>query len=679
MRIGIDVGGTFTDLIMAEEDGSNTTAVKTLSTSSPADGILTALSKGEVDLSAVTTLVFGSTIAINALVENKAAPVGTISNVGFRDVLELRRIWREHLFGSFWQRPAAMVPRRLRREVACRINVAGEETQPLDTEGLLAQARFLVDNGVQSIAISFLHSHLNDVHERQARDLLAAEFPDLCVAISSEESPEIGEYERMSTTVVAAALKPLLAQELSTLEDALRRQGMRGDIHVMKSNGGVMSIAAAQRKPHELVQSGPAGGVAAARRWGAALDLPNLITLDVGGTTADVSLIRAGKATMARRMELEWDVPVRGSLVDIHSVGAGGGSIAWVDAAGRPRLGPGSAGSRPGPACLGRGGTQTTVTDAALLAGWLNGGNFAGGEIPLDASLSSEAVRSGGLSPALGAATDGEAGAAVLALAANAIAEKIRALTVKHGEDPRDYALFVYGGAGGLFGADVADSLGVGRVVLPPNSSVLSAWGGLLADEEHDYARTVLCAIGDVDFAHLDTLARGMLDQARVDFGSDEFEADFLFDLRYEGQSHELTVPGGVPVTAETLRAAADEFTRLHQHHYGHIRPEDRVEIAALRLHAHRPLLADESRLLAAPAGDGTGELRPAAARRVYRHPRQVADWPVVSRDAMRPGHTVAGPAVVEDATSTLVVPAGWGVEVGKLGEINVIKQGSTS
>lgn len=679
MRIGIDVGGTFTDLIMAEEEGSRTSAVKTLSTSSPADGILTALRKGDVDLASVTTLVFGSTIAINALVQNKSATVGTISNAGFRDVLELRRIWREHLFGSFWQRPAAMVPRRLRREVACRLDVRGEETQPLDTAGLLEQTRFLVANGVQSIAISFLHAHVNDVHERQARDLLAEAFPDLSVSISSEESPEIGEYERISTTVVAAALKPLLAHELSRLEDALRRQGLRGSIHVMKSNGGVMTMEAAQRKPHELVQSGPSGGVSAARRWGGALDLPNLITLDVGGTTADVSLIRAGKPTMARRMELEWDVPVRVSLIDIHSVGAGGGSIAWVDAAGRPRLGPGSAGSTPGPACLGRGGTQTTVTDAALLAGWLNGTNFAGGEIALDVARARAALQSDGLSAALGTVTDGEAGAAVLALAASAIAEKIRALTVKHGEDPRDYALFVYGGAGGLFGADVAEHLGMERVVLPPNSAVLSAWGGLLADEEHDYARTVLRAVNDVDLGYLDELADGMLAQAQADFESGAFDADFLFDLRYEGQSHVLTVPGATPVTADTLQAAATAFEHLHQHHYGHTRPEDRVEIAAIRLHAHRPLLTDDSRLLVAPDNGDGQQLHSDSLRPVYRHPGQVAEWQVVARDAMCPGHAVPGPVVVEDGTSTLIAPPGWSVQVGELGDINVIKQGSAS
>jgi len=671
-RVGIDVGGTFTDLVWADAASGETRAIKTLSTASPVEGILAAIEKGGFELADVESLVFGSTVAINALVEKKHAVVGTIGNEGFRDTLELRRIWREHLFGSFWERPESMVPRRLRREVRGRISVDGAELVPLDEDGLLREVGHLIERGVESVAISFLHSHVNDAHERRAREIIEASHPELTVSISSEESPELGEYERLSTTVVAAALKPLIARELDKLVTKLRAAGLRGSIHVMKSNGGVMSVEAARRKPHELVQSGPSGGVSAARRWGAEVGAPNIITLDVGGTTADVSLIRGGRATVARRLDLAWDVPVRVSLVDIRSVGAGGGSIAWVDAAGAPRLGPASAGSRPGPACFGQGGEHTTVTDAAVLAGWLNAGNFAGGELALDVERSHEAVERDGLRAAVHAETDAAAGAAILAIGANAIAEQIRALTVKHGEDPRDFALFVYGGAGGLFGADVAAALGIERVILPPNSSVLSAWGGLLADEEHDYARTMMRAASDMHPDQIMADIEAMLAQARLDFGGEDFAAEVSLDMRYDGQSHVLTVPIPLPVTVDALRAVPTLFEELHERRYGHSRPEDGIEVTGIRLHARRRLIAGDSNLIvpstsSIPMGD-------VPTRPVHRHPGAVSPWPTIPRDAMKPGTALPGPAIVEDGSSTLVVSDEWLITVGDLGEINMTK-----
>lgn len=673
MRVGIDVGGTFTDVIIVDGSGGIATA-KTLSTANPVDGILDGLTKSGVDPAAVSALVFGSTIATNALVEKKTAPVGVITTDGFRDTLELRRLWRKHLFGSFWDRPEALVPRRFRRTVAGRIDPRGVQTTPLDEAALAREADYLYGKGIRSVAISFLHSHVNPAHEVRAREVIGTRHPDMAVSISSEINPESGEYERLSTTVVVAALKPILDERLSALEAQLRAVGMTGDIHVMKSNGGVMSVATAREKPHELVQSGPSGGVAAARHWGALLGIDNIITLDVGGTTADVSLIRSGRPRLVRRVELEWDIPVRVSLVDIHSVGAGGGSIAAVDAAGAPRLGPRSAGSVPGPACLGRGGTEPTVTDAALLAGWLNGENFAGGEIPLDRSAAVTAVDDAGLPTAFRADRRESAAAGVLELAVNAIAEAIRALTVMHGEDPRDCALFIYGGAGGLFGADVADLLGIEHVVLPANSSVLSAWGGLLSNEEHDYVRSVTMPISRLDVARLTEFAGAMLAQATRDFGDDgrPFELEYALDLRYEGQSHELTVPIGAQLSSDVVTSAAKDFERLHRVHYGHVRPEDDVEIAALRLHASRPLTSDAAVLTAAPE---PGERLDAGTRTVYRYLASPAEWPVRERGSVGVGHSESGPLIVEDATSTLITPLGWRIRMGTYAEIQLKKE----
>jgi N-methylhydantoinase A/oxoprolinase/acetone carboxylase beta subunit len=360
-------------------------------------------------------------------------------------------------------------------------------------------------------------------------------------------------------------------------------------------------------------------------------------------------------------------------------VGAGGGSIASVAAAGHPRLGPRSAGSVPGPACIGKGGTDPTVTDAALLAGWLNDANFAGGEIVLDKRRSSDAIEAAGLPAALQVSTEFGASTGILTLAATAIAEAIRALTVKHGEDPRECSLFVYGGAGGLFGADVAEILDMERVVQPANASVLSAWGGLLSEEEHDYVRTITGPLSGLDSTALETHRQAMVEQARLDFdtgddGDASFDVEYSLDLRYEGQSHVLTVSIDSELTADSARIAGEMFEDQHQYLYGHRRPEDPVELVAFRMHAHRPVTPDAHESLAHSKPVAGAPNRHPDRRTVHRFGQVAAEWPIVDRTMLRPEECHVGPLIIEDASSTLVVPTGWRAIVGNLSEVNIIR-----
>ncbi len=547
------MGGTFTDVYAFDAEGGAHTA-KAPTTADGIGGVLAALREvGE--LAEIEALAFGSTIATNALTERRLARTGLLATAGFRDVLDVRRLWRRDLFGHAWERPPAIVPRHLRLEVRERLDWLGQEVVPLAEEDVEAAAVAFAAEGVEAVAVSFLFSYLDPAHELRAAAILEARLPGVPVLVSSAVNPERKEYERTSTTVIAAALSPIVDRALGTVEGELRRAGLRRPMRVMKSNGGVMSTAAARARPVEIVKSGPAGGASAGAFLAAALDEPNLILLDIGGTTADASLIVEGRPARAGQDTIEWDIPIRVPVVDIRSIGAGGGSIARLDAAGGLRVGPTSAGADPGPAAYGRGGTQATVTDAALAVGLLDPERFLGGRMALDRAAARAALAP--LAAGLGLSPEA-AGAAVLHLAATEMAALVREITVDRGLDPRDFALVAFGGAGPLFVGALVEELGLRRAIVPPGAGTLSAMGGAFADITFDFVRSESAAVGDVDpaavaaaFAELVARARDALALEGVADGEIARSAD----LRYAGQWHAIEVPLGADDPLEARRA----------------------------------------------------------------------------------------------------------------------------
>lgn len=680
VQIGIDVGGTFTDLFALEPESGRTIVAKAPSSRDIVSGVIAVLETSGIPFADIQFITHGSTVATNALVQQRNAPVGLLVTAGFRDVPETRRLWREHLFGNFWDRPPALVRRKLRREIPERVDRGGRVLVPLDDDAVRREVLFLRDHGVQSIAICFLFSFLNPDHERQAEAIAREVYPDAFITLSYDVNPEIKEYERMSTTLVAASLKPVVDDYLAKLEDRLRQEGITSPIHIMKSNAGIMSAGAARRKPAEVIKSGPAGGIASSRFYGALLGEPNLITIDIGGTTADVGLVREGQASVVHGEDLAWDIPVRVPMVDLKSIGAGGGSIAWRDRAGVLHVGPQSAGADPGPVCYGRGGREPTVTDAAITAGLLDPAYFLGGTIPLDAEAARRSIRDR-VACHFGW-SEMEAAAGLLHITVSNMAELVRELTINRGYDPRDFALMAFGGAGPLFAAMLAAEVGLQRVYIPRDPGVFSAWGGLFSDIVHDYARSYSGLLGSLDLDALRSLAELMRGEAARDFVGDGVSLDgpraeyrYDLDLRYRGQSHELTVPvGRNRMTAPGLREVGEQFALIHEQFYGHSRPEDPIEVTTLRLRAAWLTEKVSADRLRTPEADGA-DPQAKGARTAYFYGRgEIPAVPVYERSGLPRAFTRPGPLIVEEPQSTTVIPPGLRLLVGSTGEMLITR-----
>lgn len=660
--VGVDVGGTFTDVFLFEPEGE-TRASKAASTRDGIGGVLEAL-EGTVQLASVDALAFGSTIATNALVQRRLARVGLLTTAGFRDILDTRRLWRPQLFGHSWVRPLAVVPRRLRLECRERIDWQGRVMVPLQDEDVTAAAQRFKVLRVEAVAVAFLFSYLNPQHERRAAGLLQQVLTGIPIMLSHEVNPERHEYERTSTTAIAAGLAPIVRDALSLTEQRLRSAGLRRTMRVMKSNGGVMSPRAAWDRPVELVKSGPAGGASAGAFLADHLAEPNLILLDMGGTTADASLIIDGRPARTDVEMTEWDIPIRVPVVDIRSIGAGGGSIARLDAAGGLHVGPQSAGADPGPAAYGKWGGHPTVTDAAVVAGWLDPAYFLGGRIPLDAGAAAVALEP--VAEGLGFEVS-RAAAAVLHMTSTEMAALIRQITIDRGLDPRDFALVAFGGAGPMFIGALLEEVGLSRGFVPAGASTLSAMGGAFADVSFDYVRSLVGLVGDLAPARVRDSWQALLVQAGKDLEAEALrDAEYTtsVDLRYAGQWHELEIATDPD---EELGEAAKRFENEHERLWGHRRSEDPIEVVALRL----SVLA---RVPKAPLGrlGPKSEPTPKSSRPATFFPETHASVPVFERGALGAGWGREGPLIIEEPQTTSVVPPGFSVEVGSFGELVV-------
>jgi N-methylhydantoinase A len=679
-RIGVDIGGTFTDLVLLA--GGRVAAVgKALTT--PADPSV-AVAEGVARLLAeagpgrVGEVVHGTTLVANALIERKGAVTCLLTTRGVRDALEIRREHRYDLYDLFLQLPQPLVPRRRRWEVGERVLADGTVDRPLDESEVRRVARRARREGVEAVAVCFLHSYRHPDHERQAAAALARELPGVPVSASCEVVPELGEYVRASTTVANAYVRPLMDRYLETLARRLFEAGIAAPLHLMLSTGGLATVDTGRRFPIRLCESGPAAGALGAAFYGAAAGERDVLGFDMGGTTAKACLVEAGEPLLAREHEVarvyrfapESGLPLRVPVIDLIEIGAGGGSIARVDRFGLPKVGPESAGAEPGPACYGRGGDQPTVTDADLLLGYLDPGFFLGGEMDLDLEAARSAVGALGARLGLGPA---EAAAGVHQVVNESMAGAARMHSIERGRDVRRFALVATGGAGPVHAWGVARRLGIRRLVLPPSAGVASAFGMLTAPPAFDFARSlpaVLAAVGwaDVRAAIAEMRREGAAQLALAGVRPGDVALTLAADVRYRGQGEGVTVALGAGLGRRPAGQVREAFEAAYAGLYGRRPPGVEPEVLTWRVRVAGPRPALTSR----PGGTAPGPARKGR-RRVWSEERRgFVEADVWDRYRLAPGAVVAGPAVVEERESSAVIGSGGRGVVDEHGNLNV-------
>jgi N-methylhydantoinase A len=668
--VAIDIGGTFTDLIGFDDADRRFVQAKSLTTPAQlGQGVIDCIRKSALTAAAVDELIHGSTIAINTLIERKGAKTGLVVTRGTRDVYIIGRGNRPEAYSLFFHRHRPLVPRHLTREVDERLLSSGEVHVPLDRAGIAEACRVLAAEGVEAVAVCLLHSYVNPEHERIAGDMIRAAMPRAYVSLSHEILREYREFERTSTTVVNAYIGPKVGGYVQELEASLGDIGFRGALSIMRSNGGVMTPEIATTRPAAMMESGPVGGIIASAQVGCALGFRNVISFDMGGTTAKASLVREGEPTMAPGYYVGGYAsghPVMLPMIDVVEVGAGGGSIAWLDDVGALKVGPQSAGADPGPICYRGGGSEPTITDANVVLGRLDPDNFLGGEMKLDA----DAARRG-IDEKIAARLKLDAIAAAQAIVEIAIAKMslaVREVSVAKGYDPRDFALVASGGAGPLHVVAIARELYIPKVVVPLFPSHFSALGMLLADERHDFIRTFYCDLATVDFAALLKIHHEMVAQASATLRhAAQAQRQIHLDLRYVGQEFTLQVPVGVEAIASGDRAGIRAaFDALYEHRYAHHSPDEPVEMVNIRL-----ALIGKRPKPVFPRLAARGGAKPARTRAVYlADARKAFPCPVYQRETLGAGDEIAGPALIQEHGTTTVLFASDALTVAPSGEL---------
>jgi N-methylhydantoinase A len=680
LRVAVDIGGTFTDLVAQDELGRVSVAKVLTTPLDHSEGVMNSIAKAGADPRDTALFLHGSTIAINTVIERRGVKTALITTRGFRDVYEIGRSNRPDAYNLFFERPVPLVPRSLRREVTERMTARGEIHTPLNRAEAAAIVAELKNSGVQSIAVCLLHSYANPAHEEALGEIIASVYPEAYVTLSHRILREYREYERTSTTAVNAYVGPVVARYLGSLREHLRRQGFSGEVLVMQSGGGVMSLPTAVQMPVRMMESGPVAGVIGAAKVASALGHPQAISFDMGGTTAKVSLTRNGNAEISNHYYIggyNTGHPVMLPVVDIVEVGSGGGSIAWLDGAGGLKVGPVSSGALPGPACYGLGGTKPTVTDANLILGRLAEESFLGGEMRLDRSAAMSAVQNHVAEPL--EMDVNQAAVAIVRIANAHMALALRAVSVERGQDPRDFCLVASGGAGPLHGCTLARELKIPLVIIPRLPGQFSAWGMLACDLRQDYVQTLLRDYATVAPEEIQSALTELLNAGLAALGDGQnanvtaSEIDCRLDLRYRGQEYTVAVPlSGTSFTAADREPAAARFHELHRLLYGHAAPEEALELVGLRVTVHRDI--EKARSFAADANFRFDVQQTAATqpqRKVYMGERDgFLDTLVYRRADLPPGAKFDGPAIIEEPASTTVVLPNDHVEVAQTGEL---------
>jgi N-methylhydantoinase A len=674
--VGIDIGGTFTDLV-GIIDGEVVTSKTSTVPTDPTAGVAESLRLANCDPHKLAEVLHGSTIAINTVLERKGARTALLTTTGFRDVYSIGRSNRIEAFNLFFHRPRPLTPRGMTFEVDERLDAAGQVVRPLDEQQVAAFAQKLREAGVEAVAVCFLHSYANPVHERLAGAVLREINPSMFVTLSHEILREFREYERTSTTVLNAYVGPRVRKYLGSLESYLRREDFDGKVHMMRSNGGVMSIRKAQEEPVSMMESGPVAGMIGAGRLAAHLGIPRGIGFDMGGTTAKASLITDGMPAIEEGYVIGTPAsgqPMQLPVVDIVEVGAGGGSIAWVDPTGGLHVGPNSAGADPGPACYGKGATDPVVTDADLVLGRINPDRFLNGGMKLDIAAARKAVHEKVGKP-LGLSIE-EAALGIVTIADSAMSLAVRAVSVNKGVDPRDTTLIAFGGAGPVHAVNVARQIFIPRVVVPKVPGTFSALGMLMASWRQDFVRTFVGRVGSLDATATQAALAELAGEGRAQLkrdGISDAGADFRFfaDLRYVGQEHALPIriERADMLTGDTL-PLRERFHIEHDKRYGQAAIEEQLEIVNLRLvltSARPDAIAEEWMAQQWSPTEEAGETRRNV---IYDDTGQGVESRVLWRPAMKPGDAVVGPAVIEEPNSTILIHPGDRVIVTPTGHL---------
>ena len=669
--VSVDVGGTFTDAVAFDVRERRLRWAKAPSTpSEPALGVLAAVSLLVDDLSSVEHFVHGVTIGTNAIIERRGAEVWVVTTQGFRDTLEIQRTERRELYNIKTLKPAPFVPRTRIIEANERLRFDGKIHTALEPAECERVASVLAAANTKSVAVCFLNSFANPAHERAMGGILIEALPAAYVCTSSDVLPELREYERFSTTVLNAYVGPLMSGYLDALGSLLKERGFRRTVFLMQSNGGVMSATRAKRYPVQTVLSGPAGGVAAAVELGRLIDTPNIITYDMGGTSSDVCLVENLQAPLSSDQMVAGH-PNRTPQMEIVTVGAGGGSIAWLDAGRMLKVGPRSAGADPGPAAYGRGGTEPTVTDANLVLGRLGEAKLAGAltldEVPARCAIERLAAALGGLDTE-------HLAEGIIRITVARMVSAIKEISISKGFDPRDFALLAYGGAGPMHGVLIADELEIKHVVVPPSPGNFSAFGCLVSDLQQTRTRTVLLETRRDDWTMVAAALEGLADEGRSELAAEGVDVSRIrfrreLGMRYIGQSWELEV--ALDDGVDSMQAVDFAFQRAHAKRYGHS-ADDPAEVVTVRVTAIGGM--DKPVFESPQARQSTG-----ARCRVVRFDGEPRSTAVFGRDALAPGEKFEGPALVEEMGSITVVPPHWHLEVGALGELHLRKQESSA
>lgn len=667
LRVGVDVGGTFTDIFVFDETTGETVSAKVPTTpENQAIGVIQSVEAAEVQLDNVGFMAHGTTTGTNALLERKGAKTALLSTEGFSDILEIMRTDRESGYDLTWRKPEPIVSRRLRREVGERVDKDGNVDVPLDEESAKTLISELASEGVESVAVSLIHAYANPEHERRLRELVDAIDAGLTVSLSSEINAEYREFERTNTVVIDAYLKPIIVRYIERLASELASRGLAPKLFIMQGSGGMITAERAADKPIATLQSGPAAGAIGAAKIGQAAGLDDIVTFDVGGTSTDVSLIHGGQPFVSRERSVEWGLPARVPMIDVESVGAGGGSIAWVDEGGGLKVGPRSAGADPGPICYGRGGTEPALSDALLVKGVL-GADIADGRLALDSAAARVGIER--LADELDLDVDRLVEGVVEIAHAN-MANAVRSVSIWKGLDPRDLTLVAFGGAGGLVAGPVAQALDIPRVLIPMHPGNTCAMGLLMTDMQEDASVAFLAETDEIDLDKLNARL-GQLQKTVADTlasqGVEHQEVSFTYaaDIRYHGQIYELTIPfPEYPLTQESLSDALEAFEKTY------------VDIYTIRLEGHTPEMT--SLRVTGVGSVPQYELRPFAAG---GEPRKVAtrdvldagEWRTVDvfdRYSIAAGSSIAGPAILEEPGSTIWIATGMSADIDSFGNV---------
>jgi len=676
--VGVDVGGTFTDFYALNEDTGDIRVAKRPSTpTNPAHAILAGLEElaqqHNIDLKQVHRLSHGTTVGTNALIQRRGGRVALITTRGFRDLLEIGRQTRPHMYNLYKDYPPPLVPREHRFEISERIMAEGQVLEPLTPQAIEAAVAAIRDTNADACAVCLLFAYINPEHERTIAQALRAACPELTLSLSSEVQPEFREYERFSTTVLNAYLQPIMQDYMTQFETSLAQSLPAATVGINQSSGGLMSPQRARQFPIRTALSGPAAGAMGAVHVARSAERPNVITLDMGGTSADVALIRDYRADISFNREVA-SFPIRLPMVDIETVGAGGGSIAWFDRDGLLKVGPTSAGADPGPACYGRGGTDPTVTDANLVLGRLSPDGLLGGAMALDLGLAQRSFVP--IATRLGFSVERTAHGVLGITVANMV-RAIRTISVERGHDPRQFSLMSFGGAGPLHARDVAVSLGIRAILVPPAPGIVCAEGLIVSDLKEDLVISHRTAIEDANLRQIREHTTGLLANAKRWFDAERIppegqNLELSLDMRYVGQNFELAVPimAGAALTPDSIPDATGlrkRFFDVHETAYGYHNPHDAVEIINYRLIARGRLHRFETKKHKL---NGAAPAEPIGARPIYFSPDAPVESKVYERRSLSAGQMIEGPAIIEQLDTTTPVYPGDRASLDAVGNI---------